>query len=765
VTTTTTAGVRSNVTITLGVNGSPDMGTDGGGGGGGGDMTGGGSHDMAGCGMVTMCISNDNCCPAGCNQTTDSDCPSVCGNGIIEIGEVCDDGNNLNGDNCDPTCQFTNTLSVVAGVADGIGRADGDLATVRMGWQNAGPLPTPGSITTDGSNFYMWIGDRCAVKKYDTSTITTVAGADGICSASTDGMGTKAGFTEVYEVEYVPNVGTAGSIFVTGDANLRKLDLATMQVSTIGTVPAGEAGMSHDATYLYLLDATNGLRKMQLSDNTVTTLGVSGDFTGLCYDVVLSNGAFYGACGAGLLKFVPGAGGHSTVTTIVGSGAVGGCKAGTLATANLGRPNAITVDSGGNFTLTDSTCNVVWYITATDVTVAAGSTSFTAGHADGMNSPTGGTLNAPRGLVYFAASASTFIADSGNHELRSYFNGGLNTRAGVWGNDHSVDITTTGSKPLFNQPIFIAPNGDGTATVVEVLPASFNTQSYKLSLMDNSLSGPLGSTVMGGVVIGNAMYGSSSSGDHTIWKYALDGTGGTYFAGVSHTTNQNPADGSLTGATLGNIVALSTDGTNLYFADGVGGTDTLVRMIDMKAGMVVTIAGTLNSPDIVNDVGQKAHFAHINGGTYVGGNLYFIDSLNDINSTMIRQLALATRTVTTLAGDPAQAGAVDGTGTAARFALIKAITTDGKSLYAMDAGFGPFPGSMPAGDPNGPTVREIELPSGRVTTMVGTRGQWTMRPGVGTAAAFNTAIGIAFDKFTHSLLFADFAEDVIVRIK
>jgi len=36
--------------------------------------------------------TKDGCCPAGANSKTDKDCPPVCGNGIIEKGELCDTG-------------------------------------------------------------------------------------------------------------------------------------------------------------------------------------------------------------------------------------------------------------------------------------------------------------------------------------------------------------------------------------------------------------------------------------------------------------------------------------------------------------------------------------------------------------------------------------------------------------------------------------------------------------------------------------------------
>lgn len=41
---------------------------------------------------ITTEVTGDGCCPDGANQTTDNDCPSVCGNDVVEAGETCDTG-------------------------------------------------------------------------------------------------------------------------------------------------------------------------------------------------------------------------------------------------------------------------------------------------------------------------------------------------------------------------------------------------------------------------------------------------------------------------------------------------------------------------------------------------------------------------------------------------------------------------------------------------------------------------------------------------
>jgi cysteine-rich repeat protein len=41
-------------------------------------------------GQIAVCLNDDLCCAMGCNETTDNDCAAMCGNSVIETGEVCD---------------------------------------------------------------------------------------------------------------------------------------------------------------------------------------------------------------------------------------------------------------------------------------------------------------------------------------------------------------------------------------------------------------------------------------------------------------------------------------------------------------------------------------------------------------------------------------------------------------------------------------------------------------------------------------------------
>ena len=57
---------------------------------------------------ITAFIPGDGCCPDGATMMDDSDCVvgDDCGNNVIDAGEQCDDGGQVDGDGCDSMCQI-----------------------------------------------------------------------------------------------------------------------------------------------------------------------------------------------------------------------------------------------------------------------------------------------------------------------------------------------------------------------------------------------------------------------------------------------------------------------------------------------------------------------------------------------------------------------------------------------------------------------------------------------------------------------------------
>ncbi len=86
------------------------------------------------------------------DQAYPSQCPPGCGNGAVEAGEVCDDGNTVNGDACPATCTCTTagTRSVTVSFA---GSSNVAGITVLLDYPE-GKVSIPGNgAGTDGSRF------------------------------------------------------------------------------------------------------------------------------------------------------------------------------------------------------------------------------------------------------------------------------------------------------------------------------------------------------------------------------------------------------------------------------------------------------------------------------------------------------------------------------------------------------------------------------------------------------------------------------------
>jgi hypothetical protein len=187
--------------------------------------------------------------------------------------------------------------------------------------------------------------------------------------------------------------------------------------------------------------------------------------------------------------------------------------------------------------------------------------------------------------------------------------------------------------------------------------------------------------------------------------------------------------------------AITTDGVALYVADSNNHT---IRKIDLASGQVSTLAGMPGKKGSQDGKGWLARFNRPFGITTDGVNLYVTDS----NNHTIRQVDIASGTVTIIAGAAGTVGYRDGSGRNARFFIPEGITTDGISLYLSDT--------------HNHSIRKISLNKHVVSTLAGLSGAPGFFDDVAGKARFSYPKGITTDG--HVLYVADFGNQKIRKI-
>ena len=231
----------------------------------------------------------------------------------------------------------------------------------------------------------------------------------------------------------------------------------------------------------------------------------------------------------------------------------------------------------------------------------------------------------------------------------------------------------------------------------------------------------------------------------TIRRIDIDTGEVTTIAGTPGVTGS--VDGVGGDAQFSGPQAVSVDSFsgNLFVADTF---DATVRQIDLATGTVTTLAGAADQ-HANRDAASEAAARFESPMDVLGdgvGNVLVADSGN----ASIRQIALAAAAVTTIAGSITPTGSRDGLGGVARFGGITATFSDGAgTLYVSDA--------------NNATVRKVVLATGEVTTIAGTPGLQGSVDGQGSEARFFGPWGLAGDG-AGNLYVADPGSHTVRRI-
>ncbi|MGZ5568571.1 MAG: immunoglobulin domain-containing protein, partial [Limisphaerales bacterium] len=415
-----------------------------------------------------------------------------------------------------------------------------------------------------------------------------------------------------------------------------------------------------------------------------------------------------------------------TVTTIAGTVGVAGTNDATGTSAKFNLPQGIVVDAVGTLYVTDTGNHTIRKITAGGVVTNLAGAPTISGTTDGSGS--NARFNQPEGIAIDAAGTTLYVADTGNHTIRSVTTAGsVTTYAGTAGTPGSANLT--GTSATFNTPQGVAVDSSGNVYVadtgnqlIRLISAGAVVSTFAgVSGSNGSNDGATGSATFWdplGIAVdsGNNVYVADSF-NNTIRKIASS----TVSTPVGSAGNVGSADGSASTARFWQPQGLAVDiSGNVYVSDGGNGT---IRKI--TGTTVSTLAG---SPTIGSADGNSttARFFFPSGACIdSSGNVYVADTLNHT----IRSVTSA-GAASTLAGSAGVSGTANGSGTSARFNSPQGIARDGSGiLYIADTG--------------NHTIRTIS--SGTVALLAGTAGTTGIADGTGSAAQFNYPHDVAVD--------------------
>ena len=326
------------------------------------------------------------------------------------------------------------------------------------------------------------------------------------------------------------------------------------------------------------------------------------------------------------------------ISTVAGNGTPGYSGDGALATvAQLGHPRYVVVDVSGNLFISDSDNNVIRKVTAATGLISTVAGNGTAGYSGDGTAATSANLS-PSGLAVDGAG-NLYVSDAGNSVVRK-----VTAATGI-----ITTVAGTGTAGLL---------GDGGLAT------------------SARLSGPQDVAVD---AAGNLYI--ADSGNLRIRKVAAaTGLITTVAGGGTNGFTSGPA----TGAQLTGVPSVTLDGLgNLYIADG-----NVIRKVTVATAAISTLAGN-GKPGFAGYTGDggPATSAQLSAAQGVAvdrlGNLYISDSSNYV----IREVASATGTITTVAGNGLPGYTGDGgPATGARIVVPFGAAVDGAgNIYFADS--------------------------------------------------------------------------------
>lgn len=548
--------------------------------------------------------------------------------------------------------------SGVAGGKDGIGRA----ATFNR----------PNGIAIDATGTYLYIADGNSFKirsiNIASGVVTTLAGSG--LAGSADGIGTAASFNNGYGIKVSPG---GDYLYATDRTNprIRMLDLSTNAVTTmagngkIARVDGSGTAASFTGPHSIVVSPSGS--NLYIADYTTSGFIRSLVSTGYTIAPALSAGLVFDAS-TGTISGTPTTGYPSTNYTVTGisNGSGGGA---TTVNITVTGPAIISYPTP-NFIRLDS---VMAPLSVTSTASTPTGFSISPALPAGLSMDANGTITGTPTVAQVLTAYTVTTPNGGSAKLGiSVIN-----RPSISYAAHSFSYTQGTAITPIAQPAHAAGSGTVPATPFALAGIFAGIKGTAGTANGASGTGTFTNSV-GLANSGGTLYVADNPSVPRIRTVASDGN----LATLTGTAGLGHADGG-TGASkmypMGGS-AINPAGTILYTTEGP--TYNWIRTVDVSTGAVGTLAGN-GTAGFANGVGAAALFNNPYGMVVdpTGTTLYVADG----NNYVIRAIDIASGTVSTFAGS-GTAAYLDGIGTAAQFQLPDglAISPDGTTLYVAD---------------------------------------------------------------------------------
>ncbi len=662
----------------------------------------------------------------------------------------------------------TGAVSTIAGAVNTFGSTDAAGSAARFDFPDSLAIDAAGNIyVTDGANSTIRKITRVTSGGATTWQVSTLAGTPGQ-SGFADGTGAAALFNHPSGIA----VDSSGNVYVADYGNhlVRKIT-ATGVVTTLAGVPGTPGSLDGTGTAttsaslffgpsatatdtagnVYVADTNNQLIRKITPAGVATTLagnprfvgstdgtGISASFYNPSGIFVKSDGTIYVAdTGNHTIRNITQAGVVTTMSGVAGYAGVALTLATTYTVVSV-PPVAPSTVATSNLDTT-----IVTTITTTNPTAVTTSTTTEAPVAYNTGDPipanttqNSSIFNSPSSVVV-DGSGITYVADYNNHYIRAIAADKTVTIFAGTGSPGFAD--GVGALASFNHPRALATDG------VNLYVADLGNQVIrKISLATGAVSTIAGTAGVAGSANGTGA-AAQFNGPSGI---AVDTSTGILY--VADTNNNTIRAVSTSGAVTTVAGSAGTTGN----ADGTGNAVRFDQPTGISVYHDATVGAILYVADYRNNTIRKGVLTGAGPGTAPlpptgstptgngkishpegiaadsSGNIYIADTANN----SIKKVVIGSDgsgTVTIFAGRDGTAGSTDGTGTAALFNGPTALVTDNL-------------GDIYVADTKNALIRKI-TPAGVVTTLAGSPSARGNQDGVGTAATFQSPVGIALD--------------------